>query len=81
MGAEALRGAVSVVTGGAQGLLRESRPARPLKAMASGSEEDARLFLLASAGTFPKVIYRALTLWSGFPSDSVVKNSPAMQEL
>lgn len=29
--------------GGAQGLLRELRPAGPLKAMASGSEEDARL--------------------------------------
>ena len=66
---------------GAQGLLRELRPAGPLKVVASGSEEDAHLLLLASAGTFPKVIYRAPTLWQGFPSDSVVENSPAVQEL
>ena len=45
--------------GGAQGLFRESRPAGPLKAIVSGSEEDASLFLLASAGTFPEVICRA----------------------
>lgn len=31
---------------GAQGLLRESSPAAPLKAMVSGSEEDAGLFVL-----------------------------------
>lgn len=48
--------------GGAQGLLRESRPTGPLKAMVSGSEGDASLFLLASAGTFPEVICRAVTV-------------------